>query len=128
MFHCSNPTIVYYLKEAALLNMCDYDPEEKRIEILKQNHANNSELGSKPLMCIEDSRVFRNAKLLQRISDELYGRHLDYRAISAVCHGKMNIYKGLHLKFITREEFNKVKDTAPDLAFGDSFYIMKEVS
>lgn len=128
IFHCSNPTIVYYLKEAALLNMCDYDPEEKRVEILKQNHANNSELSSKPLMCIEDSRVFRNAKLLQRISDELYGKHLDYRTISAVCHGKMNIYKGLHLKFITREEFNRVKDTSPDLAFGDGFYIIKEVS
>lgn len=128
IFHCSNPTIVYYLKEAALLNMCDYDPEEKRMVILQQNHANNSEIGSKPLMCVEDSRVFRNARLLQRLSDDLYSKHLDYRAISAVCNGKRHTYKSLHFKFITREEFNRTKDISPELAFGDSFCTMKEVS
>ena len=128
IFHCSNPTIVYYLKEASILNMCDYNPDKKRFEILKQNHANNSEIGSKPLMCVDDSRVFRNARILQDVSDSLYSKHLDYRAISAVCNNKRNTYKNLHFKFITREEFNQTKDIFPELAFGDSFCTLKEVS
>ena len=128
IFHCSNPTVVYYLKEAALLNMCDYDSDGKRIAILQQNHANNSEIGSKPVMCIDDSRVFRNARILQDVSDSLYSKHLDYRAISAVCNNKRNAYRNLHFKFITREEFNQIKDISPELAFGDSFCALKEVS
>lgn len=126
-FHVSNPTIVYYLKEAALLGMCDYDPVLKKKEILKLNHSNNSEKGSKPIICIEDSRVFRNAKILQKLSNELYGKQLDFRAISAVCHGKRNKHKDLHFKFISRMNFNEVKDSTPELAFGDKFILLREV-
>lgn len=127
LFHVSNPTIVYYLKEASLLGMCDYNPVLKKEKILKLNHANNSEKGSKPIICIEDSRVFRNAKILQKLSDDLYDKHLDFRAISAVCHGKRNKYKNLHFKFISRIDFNKIKDSTPELAFGDKFILLQEV-
>lgn len=33
LFHVSNPTIVYYLKEASLLGMCDYNPVLKKKNI-----------------------------------------------------------------------------------------------
>lgn len=128
LFHLSNPTIVFYLKEASLLNMVDYNPEEKREQILRKNHAMNSERGSKPLMCLEDHRVFRNAKLLQTLSNELYHTNLDFRAVSSVCNKRRKSYKNLTFEFVTREYFNKIKNSHPEIAYGDKFYIMEDVA
>ena len=127
IFHLSNPTIVKYLKAASLLNLCDYNPEDKKKQVLLKNHSMNSEKGSKPIICLEDNRVFRNARILQEFSNELYKVNLDFRTISLVCNGKKKSYKGHTFKFITREEFNNIKDINPNMAFGDKFYIMEEV-
>lgn len=124
LLHFSKPTIVYYLKEAALLNLCDYNSEYKAKKTLENNHAMNSERGSKPIICLEDSNVFRNSRILQSNSVELYGKFLDFRYISSVCNGHKKSAKGLHFKFITRNEFNNIKDTTPSLAFGNKFYIL----
>lgn len=88
ILHLSNPTIVHYLKEASKLNMCDYDSELKINSTLINNHKMNSERGSKPIICLEDSKLFRNAKILQEMSESLYGTKLDTRAVSAVCNKK----------------------------------------
>lgn len=128
LFHFSKPTIRYYLKEASLLNLCDYDPNYNIEKTLKDNHANNSERDSKPLKCLEDSRVFRNARVLQNISIDLYNTNLDFRAISMACNGKLKSYKNLHFSFISRNEFNRTKDNDPDLAFGDKFIKLEDVA
>ena len=123
----SNNTIVRYLKEGALLGICDYNPVDKKNIILKRNHLMNSEIGSKPIICINDSKVFRNAKLLEKLSNELYGVSLDSRNISSVCHGKQKTSKGFSFKFITRQEFNNIKIEYPAMAFGEEFVILEDV-
>ena len=125
LLHFSKTTIVHYLKEAALLGLCDYDSEYKTKKTLDDNHAMNSERGSKPIMCIEDSRVFRNSRILQSNSVELYDKYLDFRYISSVCNGHKQSAKGLHFKFITRIEFNDIKKNNPENAFGDEFVLLE---
>lgn len=122
----SNNTIVRYLNNANKLGLCDYDAELKRIKTLQANHSMNSERGSKPIVCIEDGKVFKNAKLIQAISDEIYGKHLDSRNISTVCHERQKTTKGLTFKFISRSEFNRIKRETPEKAFGDFFISEKE--
>lgn len=127
ILHLSEKTIVQYLKEASLLNLCDYNADDIKRKILKENHEKNSEKGSKPLICLEDSKVFRNGKILEEYSVDLYTKFLDSRNISAVCNGRQKSIKGLHFQFITRKMFNDVKDNTPNLAFGDKFYILEDV-
>lgn len=128
ILHLANTTIVYYLKEASSLNMCSYNPTYKKEKILEENHSKNSERTSKPLICLEDSKVFRNAKVLENLSVEIYKKHLYSSNISAVCNGKDKSLKGLHFQFITRKNFNEIKDNNPNLAFGDRFYILGDIS
>ena len=121
----SNPTIVRYLKDASSMNLCDYDPEKKRIDILNKNHAFNSERTSKPIMCVEDGRVYRNSRIAEENSMEIYGKQLDRRNIHDVCSGRQKTTKGLYFKFISRQEFNDIKNNTPEMAFGDEFVILE---
>lgn len=122
----SNVTIVRYLKNANELRLCDYDTKNKKIDTLNKNHSMNSERYSKPVMCLNDGNVFRNAKIAQSISDELYNKHLDSRNISTVCHGKEKATKGFRFKFIPRSEFNRIKEEIPEKAFGDYFFLLDQ--
>lgn len=128
LLHFSKSAIRHYLKEATLLGLCDYDPEYNARKTLKTNHAKIDERHSKPIMCLDDSRAFRNAKVLETNSIELYGTLIQNSYISAICNGKRKNTKGLHFKFITRNEFNYIKDTNPSMAFGDKFYTLLEES
>ena len=107
------------------MNLCDYDPEKKRIDILNKNHAFNSERTSKPIMCVEDGRVYRNSRIAEENSIEIYGKHLDRRNIHDVCSGRQKTTKGLYFKFISRQEFNDIKNNTPEMAFGDEFLILE---
>lgn len=127
ILHIARNTIVRYLKEAALLNMCNYNPIYEKEKTLKENHSKNSERASKPLICLEDSKVFRNARILENHSVNIYKKHLYSSNISAVCNGKDKSLKGLHFQFITRQMFNDIKDNTPNLAFGDRFDILEDV-
>ena len=60
------------------------------------------------------------------MSDEIYGKHLDSRNISTVCHERQKTTKGLTFKFISRSEFNHIKYETPEKAFGDFFISEKE--
>lgn len=117
----ANNTIVKYLNNANILGLCDYNAEFKKVETLKKNHSMNSERGSKPIICINDKNVFKNAKIIEHISNKLYGKYLDSRNISAVCHGRQKTIKGLVFQFIPRSEFNRIKTETPNKAFGDFF-------
>lgn len=127
LFKISKTTIVSYLKNGANLGMCDYNPKKKISDTLIKNHSKNSERGSKPIMCIDDGNVFRNAKLLETLSVELYGKNMfmDSRNISAMCNGRQKSVKKHHFKFISRCEFNNIKNKFPEKAYGDLFEILE---
>lgn len=121
----SKQTVVRYLKEATYLNLCNYDPEQKKIDTLNRNHAFNSERTSKPIMCINDGRVFRNARIAEENSMVIYGKQLDRRNIHDACSGRQKKTKGLRFKFISRQEFNDIKNNTPEKALGDAFIILE---
>lgn len=123
LLNVSSPTIVKYLKEASFLKLCDYNPKEVYNSTLKFNHSNNSNRCSKPIICLEDDRVYKNAKILEENSKSIYGEFIDKRNISAVCNKKQKTTKGHIFKFITKKEFNKIKDESPELACGEKFNV-----
>ena len=107
------------------MNLCNYDPEQKKIDTLNRNHAFNSERTSKPIMCINDGRVFRNARIAEENSMVIYGKQLDRRNIHDACSGRQKKTKGLRFKFISRQEFNDIKNNTPEKALGDAFIILE---
>ena len=112
---------VKYLKIANELGLCEYDSLNKKQETLLKNHYKNPEISSKPIVCIQDKNVFKNSRILQNVSSEIYNIRLNYKNVWAVCNGKQYTTKGLTFAYITRSEFNKVKEQSPEKAFGDFF-------
>lgn len=124
----SNGTIVRYLKNANELGLCEYNAKNKKLDVLNKNHSMNSETCSKPIMCLDDGNVFKSASMLSNISKQMYGKTLNNKNVSAVCHGIQKTCMGLKFRFISKEEFNKIKQKTPEKAFGDFFISVEEVS
>lgn len=81
-------TIRNYLKIGNEIKWCVYESNpnnKKEVEILK----NGISIGT-----------FSSSAELDRQSEKLFGIHLDYRGISAVCNGVKNKYKGFEFVFI----------------------------
>lgn len=77
---------------------------------------------SKPIQCIDNGICFKNVYLCESLSPDLFGIKLCRNSITY--HIKMNsLYKGFLFKYISAEEFNKIKKESPGLAFGDSFVL-----
>lgn len=121
-------TVVRYLNDAKELGLCNYDPEKRKQDTLAKNHEGNSERTSRPIVCIDDGKIFRNGKLLECLSVELYNKFMNKKNISATCHGRQKTCKGKHLKFISRVEFNNIKETNPENAYGDAFELLEDVA
>lgn len=122
IFQVCQTTIVNYLKTASQYGKCNYDPQKAKLDTLNYNHKMNCERKNvKSIICLDDGKVFRNCKILENKSIDIYGVHLNYKNIHAVCRGEYKTSKGLTFKYISHEEFNKFKQESPENAYGDFF-------
>lgn len=100
--------ICKYLKQGALLGLCDYDSREVMKKIGSKNGKVNGIKGSKPLICLEDGQEFPSTKECSRVSEEVFGVCMYQGSISASCRkGGRGSSKGYHFKYIqdlTEEE------------------------
>jgi len=78
---------------------CNYNSKE---EIIKNGYINGNALG-KQVEIFKDKDLlgaFPSCSELDRQSEKLFGTHLDYRNISAVCNGKRKTYKGFIFRYV----------------------------
>jgi hypothetical protein len=104
--HIHKETVRRYLSYASKYNLCKF----------------NSDTRCKPIMCINTNHCFKTISLCEKLSEEIFGFKLSNKNMSRQI--KMNKpYKGLLFRYISWEEFNKVKQESPALVFRDYFIL-----
>lgn len=97
-------TVRKYLISATKNNLCNFNLD-RRI---------------KPIVCTNTNQCFNSISLCERLSSELFGVTLSNKNMARqIKLGKP--YKGFLFRYISIEEFNKLKQESPELCFGDSF-------
>ena len=106
----SRDTARGYLKIASNLGLCNYNEQEIEDRMLRRIYRNNKHK-SKPIALYKDGdmiNVFLGVVDLDKQSEALYGVHMDYRNIYAVCKGDRKHTYGYTMKYITREEYEQL--------------------
>ena len=99
---CRN-TIIKYLKKGTEYNWCFYDAKEELVKGRKKANTNAAINTSKKVAVYKDGDlkgVYPSARELDRKSEQDFGIKFDFRAISSVCHGKRETYKGYIFKYL----------------------------
>ena len=125
IFGLSSSTISHYLNKGNELGWCDYDGLH---EAGRRNSFLSQQRNSKPLLCNETGQAFFNRKILQEMSENVIGIHIDGRSAQSVARGIYKQIKGFTFKYISKSEFNRIKQVTPELAFGDFFTLEEEVA
>lgn len=77
----------------------------------------------RPFKCNQNNFVFGSPTVFENVSESIFGYKISDHAPISILSGKQKNTKKDHLTFsyITREEFNNVKQECPERAFGDIF-------
>lgn len=90
-------TICKWLTRGYELNWCTYNGRDELIK----SASKNGKTGMKPVICLENGKIFESAMDLERKSLEEFGTKLFHGSVSNVLNGKTNKYKGLSFKYIS---------------------------
>ena len=107
----SRDTARGYLKIAYNLGLCNYTEDEINKRMLNKISKNNKNK-TKPIALYKNNiliNVFESIMSLDEKSIELYGVHIDYRNIYAVCNGNRKHTRGYAMSYITKEEYNRLR-------------------
>lgn len=118
-FNISKYRVRKYLKSGNDLGWCEYNPDTENVR--KSRSINGRNQQSMPLQCIETNKYYRDARHFVSSYYNETGDKVNYTSVLAVCHGKANHTHNLHFKFITQEEFNKMKSSHPEKVVGEYF-------
>ena len=107
----SRDTARGYLKIAASLGLCNYNDQEidRRMRIRIDQNNKKKQI---PLILLKDEiivGVFSGVVLLDKLSLDLYGKHIDYRNAYAVMRGAEEQTCGYVTKRITKEQYEQYK-------------------
>ena len=117
-----------YMRKARNLSLIEYDDEDVKKRMIEKVYAKKQFKEFTPIICIDNGYVFNTLKTCENESDKIFGRHLLTSCLCNVCKGNRKAVKGLRFAYITKQEFNEVKRTTPEKAFGDFFLLEEEVS
>lgn len=99
-------TICKWLTRGYELNWCTYNGKDELIKSARKN----GKTGMKPIICLENGKIYESANDLERKSLEEFGFKLFHGNISNVLNDKANKYKGLSFKYISSlSEEEKIK-------------------
>lgn len=123
------PSSLYsYMRKARNLSLIEYDEAEMIKRRNEKSYAKKQYKEFTPIICTDNGYVFNTLKTCEKLSDELFGTHILTSCLCVVCKGKKNATKGFHFEYITKQEFNRIKQETPELAFGDFFTLEEEVT
>lgn len=106
----TNCTVVRYLKQATKLGWCDYTISD--LQALSD---------MKPVYCTTSDMVFSSSKLCSEMSIDVFGINYKIRSIQKSATDNQTI-KGLNFRYITKEEFLKIKSEHPERVFGNVYF------
>lgn len=92
----SESTVCKYLRKGDELGVIEYN---SRIR--------------KPVLSLDNNCVFAAASVCEKMSDEMFGRHVRTGVIHQVANGTINHIYGLRFAYLTKREFAQIKETEP---------------
>lgn len=99
-------------------NHTDFSNEESN----RRGLIKTSESRRKPIYCRNTKHYFSSIAKCEKVSEQLFGFKLTNKNMSRqIKLGKP--HKGLLFEYISKEQFNKMKQESPELCFGDSFIL-----
>ena len=116
------------MRKARDLSLIEYDEAEMIKRRNEKSYAKKQYKEFTPIICTDNGYVFNTLKTCEKLSDKLFGAHLLTSCLCVVCKGKNKDTKGFHFEYITKQEFNRIKQVTPELAFGDFFTLEEEVA
>jgi hypothetical protein len=130
-----NPSMVSeFLRKGYRLGITTYTPEiSRKIGNISQVKTKYNKLAT-PFICVETGQCFGSVSICSKLSESLFMIKLETTVISKTLKNKIKSLnskkqgKPIHLQYITREEFNKIKQESPELAFGDFFILSNQKS
>lgn len=118
-FKIGRPTAIKYLKIGTELGWCKYDQSEehRKASFIEANKR------SKRIICLENGYAFSSAYELKRRSQELFGKKLNTGQLKNHIAGdtRYSNIGGYHFKYLTYEEFDKMKIKSPELVFENNY-------
>ena len=122
----SKSQIIRLLKKADSFGLTKYDKKKYQKEALEKIRISSYQNNAKPIKCLNNGFVFGTHTIVANNSEQVFGRKISLSGIcNSVNHNKP-IFE-LNFVYISREEFNEVKCTTPEKAFGDLFILREEV-
>ena len=95
ILNISKQSVITYLKQFAVLELCDYDPKEE----MRQGNRMTSVKKKKSIICLDNGIVFDSSTDCARLSKDIFGIELHQGCISATCRGAYKHHKGYHFMF-----------------------------
>ena len=94
----------------------DYNEHEARTRI----GFNISSSNCKPIICVDNGYAFASNAILNHVSQSVFGKCItDNNLPRQIRLNKAHF--GYRFKYISKDEFNKIKKESPDKAFGGFF-------
>lgn len=104
-------TVNKYLKEGEKQGICTYNPQKEIMRTISTNWNNNM----KQFICVENGKIFENAKECIDYFNKIHDIQLIQSSISSVCLNKSLHHKGYHFKYtldLTEEEIKQIQENA----------------
>lgn len=124
-YHMS--TTSQFLRKGEILGITTYTINESNEIGFEKARDTWYQHNSKPVICNQNRYAFGSYKVFQNNSVNVFGYHIDECAASRIANGKQKDTKKDHLTFshITKQQFNEIKRTTPEKAFGN-FFILED--
>ena len=123
----SKTQICRLLIKADSLNLIKYDNQKYKKKATAKAQKTLYQNNAKPIKCLNNGFVFGTSTIASNNSLQIFGVKLSVGGIcTAVNHNKT--IHGLNFIFISREEFNDIKLSAPYKAYGEIFNSVKSKS
>lgn len=118
LFHVCHDTIRRWVKKGAKLGWCTYEIFD---DLKLRYQREDIPVNNRPIHCITTDTYHRSATKFVEYYQSLTGKKLCDRNIRSVCTGKRNHVNNMKFKYITQEQFNKLKEEYPDKVYGELF-------
>ena len=123
----SSPVIKYLHKCEKFGLIENYDTELVAKETINKSHDTYYQNHAKPIKCNENGLYFGNVSLTKKTMEQITGLKFSISNILGTISGKYSQHHHFTFSYISKEEFNNVKDKSPNYAFGDLFLNEKVV-
>lgn len=117
-----------FLRKGELLGITNYSRKVSKENGYKRISDTKYERYGKPFICIETGKYFGSATIAMKVSEKEFGKFIVHKSFQRVLDNKQEHTNNYHFKPISRKEYNKQREEHPELCYGSSFLMLKNIN